>query len=76
MHNRIELSDLNPHRECANLLCDTRRLRSRNLGRPQGIEEGGLAVVNVPHNADYRRPWGQAIRQFFRHNRPLHVPVP
>ena len=46
----------------ADVLGDAAGFARRNLGRANGVKQRGLAVVDVAHDGDDRRPWLQTFR--------------
>ncbi len=44
------------------MLGDPTRLHRGDLGLPDGIQEGGLAVVHMPHDRNHRRPRAEGSR--------------
>ena len=60
MTRGIEEYDVSPARHidlvCTDVLGDSAELSAGNVGRPDGIEELGLTMVNVTHDRDDRSP--------------------
>lgn len=55
------------HRKRPDLLRDASRFRPSDLGRSKRVEESGLSVVHVSHDADHRRSWREAVKRRLRY---------
>ena len=63
------------HRKRPDLLRDARRFRPSDLGRSKRVEKSGLSVVYVPHDADHRRSWREAVKRRLRYHCSTEIAV-
>lgn len=67
-HKRMAWYGWRTHRKRPDLLRDTRRFRPSDLGRSKRVEESGLSVVHVSHDANDWRSRRETVEGRLRYH--------